>query len=196
MQVSLLFLKSRFSHKNIEKNEIQKFIRDNEKYILESKRKNGKTRIDKDINEYLRKKNANKIHPFNITENNTFNNNLNYQMINNSLLAMNYLLLQNQFILQQNNQNLMNTISSNIIQHNKTGVNNHINKEDNNNIEKRDKKLNFNSEKNKIKNKENKIKKIDKNNFNKNRETFKKILEAVNIQNNNKKIKQNDLRKK
>ena len=38
-------------------------------------------------------------------------------MINNSLIAMNYLLLQNQFILQQNNQNLMNTISNNINQH-------------------------------------------------------------------------------
>jgi hypothetical protein len=35
---------------------MQKFIHDNEQYVLEVKKKHGKTRIDKELNEYLRKK--------------------------------------------------------------------------------------------------------------------------------------------
>ena len=55
----------RFSHKNIDKDGIQKFIHDNEQYVLDAKKKHGKTRIDRDINEYLRRKNGNRIHSYN-----------------------------------------------------------------------------------------------------------------------------------
>ena len=66
----------RFSHKNIDKNRMQKFIHDNEKYVLDAKKKLGKTRIDRDINEYLRRKNGNKIHSYhNNKQNNIMNNN-------------------------------------------------------------------------------------------------------------------------
>ena len=117
MQVSSIFLILiififRFSHKNIDKDRIQKFIHDNEQYVLDAKKKHGKTRIDRDINEYLRKKNGNKIHMYNNKQNNTNNNNnnmnnmntnnINYQMMNNPVFALNLLLLQNQLMQQQN----------------------------------------------------------------------------------------------
>jgi hypothetical protein len=35
---------------------MQKFIHDNEQYVLEVKKKHGKTKIDRELNEYLRKK--------------------------------------------------------------------------------------------------------------------------------------------
>ena len=94
----------RFSHENISKHEIKKFIRDNKQFILELRGKNGKTKIDNEINEYLRNKNKNrnKITNKSFDIMNNMNNNLNCQMINNSLnslIAMNYLLLQNHFIL-------------------------------------------------------------------------------------------------
>ena len=109
----------RFSHENISKHEIKKFIRDNEQFILELRGKNGKTKIDNEINEYLRNKNKNrnKITNKSFDIMNNMNNNLNCQMINNSLnslIAMNYLLLQNHFILQQNNQQLINKLKNNI----------------------------------------------------------------------------------
>ena len=78
---------------------MQKFIHDNEQYVLEVKRKQGKTKIDRDINEYLRKKNNNNnknLFNNNISTNN--NNDFNTQMLNNSLIAMNYLLFQNQLL--------------------------------------------------------------------------------------------------
>ena len=95
---------------------MQKFIHDNEQYVLEVKRKHGKTKIDKDLNEYMRKKNINNnINLFNNNVNNNMNNNnLSYQMMNNPLLAMNYLLLQNQLLLQQRNQSLENALNNNI----------------------------------------------------------------------------------
>ena len=173
----------RFSHENISKHEIKKFIRDNEQFILELRGKNGKTKIDNEINEYLRNKNKNrnKITNKSFDIMNNMNNNLNCQMINNSLnslIAMNYLLLQNHFILQQNNQQLINKLKNNItIQQNK----NELNKNSKNithNIEKRDKNNNI---------------------CHKNGEIFKKILEAVKIPkktNKNKKINHNDPRKK
>ncbi len=59
---------------------MQKFIHDNEQYVLEVKRKHGKTKIDKELNDYMRKKNINNnISLFNNTANNSMNNNnLNY----------------------------------------------------------------------------------------------------------------------
>jgi hypothetical protein len=66
---------------------MQKFIHDNEQYVLEVKKKHGKTRIDKELNEYLRKK-KNNLNSFNKNSNKnnnkSKNNNINYQ-----LLAMN-----------------------------------------------------------------------------------------------------------
>ena len=38
---------------------MQKFIHDNEQYVLEVKKKNGKTKIDRELNDYLRKNNNN-----------------------------------------------------------------------------------------------------------------------------------------
>ena len=40
---------------------MQKFIHDNEQYVLEVKKKHGKTKIDKELNEYLRKKKNNNL---------------------------------------------------------------------------------------------------------------------------------------
>ena len=187
---------------------MQKFIHDNEQYVLEVKRKQGKTKIDKDINEYLRKKNFSHVNAFNNNGNNSMNNNnnnnYNVQMLNNSLLAMNYLLLQNQLLLQQNqqnNQNIQNPIGNNIMQQ----------KRDENNLGETDNK-DFNSDeklnemgkneeihlekkeegKSHMENLE-KTEKIEENadgnyaseNFNQNKEIIKKILEAINVQNNN-----------
>ena len=53
---------------------MQKFIHDNEQYVLDAKKKHGKTKIDRDINEYLRKKGGNKNHLFNNKQNNHNNN--------------------------------------------------------------------------------------------------------------------------
>ena len=35
---------------------MQKFIHDNEQYVLGVKKKHGKTRIDRELNEYMRKR--------------------------------------------------------------------------------------------------------------------------------------------
>ena len=89
MQVSSIFYFNyfyfRFSHKNIDKDRIQKFIHDNEQYVLDAKKKHGKTRIDRDINEYLRRKNGNKIHSYHNNNNNNSkqNNNGNNNDVNN-----------------------------------------------------------------------------------------------------------------
>ena len=187
---------------------MQKFIHDNEQYVLEVKRKQGKTKIDKDINEYLRKKNGNHISLFNNNGNNSMNNNnnnnYNVQMLNNSLLAMNYLLLQNQLLLQQNqqnNQNMVNPIGNNIMQQNKEDANpgenenkvfnpdekpNEIEKNEENDLEKKEEGNNQmgNLEKTE-KNEENGDGNYANVNFNQNKEIIKKILEAINVQNNN-----------
>ena len=187
---------------------MQKFIHDNEQYVLEVKRKQGKTKIDKDINEYLRKKNFSHVNAFNNNGNNSMNNNnnnnYNVQMLNNSLLAMNYLLLQNQLLLQQNqqnNQNIPNPIGNNIMQQKR---------DENNSGETDNKAFNYDEKPNEMgKNEEihlekkeegksqmenlEKTEKIEENadgnyaseNFNQNKEIIKKILEAINVQNNN-----------
>ena len=61
---------------------MQKFIHDNEQYVLDAKKKHGKTKIDRDINEYLRKKGGNKNHLFNNKQNNHNNNGNNELSIN------------------------------------------------------------------------------------------------------------------
>jgi hypothetical protein len=187
---------------------MQKFIHDNEQYVLEVKRKQGKTKIDKDINEYLRKKNGNHISLFNNNGNNSMNNNnnnnYNVQMLNNSLLAMNYLLLQNQLLLQQNqqnNQNMVNPIGNSIMQQNKEDANpgenenkvfnsdekpNEIQKNEENDLEKKEEGNNQmenleKTEKNEVNGDGN----YANENFNQNKEIIKKILEAINVQNNN-----------
>ena len=183
---------------------MQKFIHDNEQYVMEVKRKQGKTKIDRDINEYLRKKNMNNISLFNTNGNNSINNNnnnYNMQMLNNSLL-MNYLLLQNQFLLQQNNQNMENQINSTILPQNndetKGGeAENKINKneEKGEEIDKNQENQFENGEegKNSKENDQNSEQKCEKNGDRDNdnegaeqkTEIIKKILEAISCQNNN-----------
>ena len=173
---------------------MQKFIHDNEQYVLEVKRKHGKTKIDKELNDYIKKKNINNyINLFNNTgNNNTNNNNLSSQMMNNPILAMNYLLLQNQLLMLQRNQNLENVLNSNIniVQNN----------EENNLNENKESNADVKEEKNEN---ENKIEvgnnqegeNIDE--TNKNNEIIKKILEAITDPNNiNNEDKQGDPRKK
>jgi hypothetical protein len=174
---------------------MQKFIHDNEQYVLEVKRKHGKTKIDKELNDYMRKKNINNyINLFNNTGNNNMNNNtnLNYQMMNNPILAMNYLLLQNQLLMQQQNQNLDNVLNNNInlIQNNEE--NNLSGNKESNADEKEEKNENENNiEVGNNQEGEN----LDE--TNKNNEIIKKILEAITDPNNiNNEDKQGDPRQK
>ena len=202
----------RFSHKNIDKDVMQKFIHDNEQYVLEAKRKHGKTRIDRELNEYLRKK-KNNINLYNNNGNNNsnMNNNLNLQVMNNPLL-INYLLLQNQLLLQQTNPNLPNQINS-LIQQNRDEVNNdNGNPENEDECGKGEKNMDYthlNRDGVVQKNEENLLEKNDENNepqnvneendFNtneNNNEIIKKILEAINEKNNNVEQRQTDPRKK
>jgi hypothetical protein len=189
MQVrhKFIILLFRFAHKKIGKEAIQKFIRDNEKYVLDIKRKKGKTKIDKDIEEYLRKKSN--INLFN-NNNNMNTNNYNVQMMNNSLLAMNFLLLQNQILLQ-NNQSSTNPINGNLAQQNKdeTNINENMEKNYNQseqidysnlnnfgpNFNESDKNKNINEEERHFGNEE----------VNQNKEIIQKILEAINNGKNN-----------
>lgn len=181
---------------------MQKFIHDNEQYVLDVKRKQGKTKIDKEINEYLRRKKNNNINLFNNNNNSMNNNNYNIQMMNNSLLAMNYLLLQNQLLMQQRNPNMPNQINSSILQQNNDDSNTNGNLEDyqfnfaqkgdnTDNIQKDNygKELEGKNEKENLEEKE--LINGDINHENdenvapgQNNEIIKKILEALNGQNN------------
>ena len=186
---------------------MQKFIHDNEQYVLEVKRKQGKTKIDKEINEYLRKKKNNNTSLFNNNNNNNNNsmnnNNYNIQMMNNSLLAMNYLLLQNQFLMQQRNPNLVNQINSSIMPQNIDDLNTNGNLDNfQYNYEQKGDKFdniqkNIFGEESEVKNeKENNIgpkeggntdnrhENIENEEPSQNNEIIKKILEALNGQNN------------
>ena len=164
---------------------------------MEVKKKQGKTKIDRDINEYLRKKNINTKNLFNNNNISAINSNgydYNAQMLNNSLLAMNYLLLQNQLLMQQNNASMDNQINNNIIPQNNNeiiGDNNYnfINfgqstdkiQENPESEKERNPKENFNNNVNE----ENMIN-FSNDNLNQNKEIIKqKILEAINRQNNN-----------
>ena len=181
---------------------MQKFIHDNEQYVLDVKRKQGKTKIDKEINEYSRRKKNNNINLFNNNNNSMNNNNYNIQMMNNSLLAMNYLLLQNQLLMQQRNPNMPNQINSSILQQNNDDSNTNGNLEDyqfnfaqkgdnTDNIQKDNysKELEDKNEKENLEEKE-----LINGNINhendenvapgQNNEIIKKILEALNGQNN------------
>ena len=167
---------------------MQKFIHDNEQYVLEVKRKHGKTKIDKELNDYMRKKNINNnISLFNNTANNSMNNNnLNYQLMSNPLLAMNYLLLQNQLLMQQRNQNLENAINNNI------NLNNGVVNINENEKESQIKNVQESLEKNEG----NEIKNDENAEANK-KEIIKKIIEAITVPNNiSIEESQNDPRKK
>ena len=180
---------------------MQKFIHDNEQYVFEVKRKQGKTKIDRDINEYFRKKNINNISLFNTNENNSMdnnnNNNYNMKLLNNSLL-MNCLLLQNQLLFQQNNQNMENQISSSILPdnndeskgldiQNKNNKNEEIGKNQENKIgnDEEGKNQKENEEKVEKKFKESGERNSDNEGVDQKDEIIKKILEAINGQNNN-----------
>ena len=174
---------------------MQKFIHDNEQYVLEVKRKHGKTKIDRELSEYMRKKNINNLQLFNNNGNNSMNNNnnFNYQLMNNPLLAMNYLLLQNQLLMIQKSQNLENATINDVIQQNNEKNNINKNQEDNNKEEKVENNENMkendlekngglengNQEQNEVEG----IKNVE-NDESKNNEIVKKLLEAINDQNN------------
>ena len=75
-----------------------KFIHDNKQYLLEERQKYGKTKIDRYIDEYLKKENYYQTKNFAqnfyngtqadiLTINNANNIILNYQLMNNALLA-------------------------------------------------------------------------------------------------------------
>ena len=185
----------RFSHKNIDKDGIQKFIHDNEQYVLDAKKKHGKTRIDRDINEYLRRKNGNRIHSYNnrskMNNNNMNNinnmnntNNANLQMLNNPIFTM--LLLQNQLLLQQqrnnnsenNGDNLQNNIANNI-KNNNVNLNN-----DSNEIKEANNVMNENNQTNLGNNDENKdmnkIEGVNDNDNNSKNDILQKILAVLN----------------
>ena len=186
---------------------MQKFIHDNEQYVLEAKRKHGKTRIDRELNEYLRKKKNNiNLYNNNGNNNNNMNNNFNLQP-----LLMNYLLLQNQLLLQQRNPNIANAINS-LIQPNSDEINNENgNQANNDECENGEKNMDYTHlnrdgvEKKNEENLENKEEKNEVQNANEekdvnandnNKEIIKKILEVINEKNNNIEQRQTDPRKK
>lgn len=169
------------------------------------KRKQGKTKIDREINEYLRRKKSNNTHFSNNNNNNNAsnnnNNNLNnIQMINNSLLAMNYLLLQNQLLMQQRNPNIINQINNTLPQNCDDPNNIYTDGIQKNNVEKES---DDNHEKENLEEKGQGNREINQeNNENidpsQNTEIIKKILEALNGQNiiNNNEERLCDPRKK
>ena len=133
---------------------------------MEIRRKHGKTQIDDDLDEFLKRKNTNneKNNNFNIA-----NNNLQYQMINNSLI--NYCwMMQNQLLMQQNQNNVVNN------------ENNEKNKSD--------------SEEGEIKENYQKNKENNENNKN-NEELLQKLIDEIKKQKNiSNEVRQTDPRKK
>lgn len=154
------------------------------------KKKHGRTKIDRDLNIFLTKKNKVNINTMNnlayINNMNNMNNqNLNYQMM------MNYLMIQNQLLIQQ--QQNINTFSQNILNNNfiDSPQNENeseekfycINEENNTNM--RDKEENRNDGRNERKKSNIENKEEEKENI----ELFKKLLEALKGQKDNKKEK-------
>lgn len=93
-----IFITNRFAHKRLSREEMTKFIHDNKQYLLEERQKYGKTKIDRYIDEYLKKENYYQSKNFAqnfyngtqadiLTINNANNIILNYQLMNNALLT-------------------------------------------------------------------------------------------------------------
>ena len=80
LYVLYLIIIYRYSHKEMNQNELSKFMADHEKFIIDTKLKSGKTKIDKEFNLYLEsKKNIQSISITNgqMYQQSVINNNMN-----------------------------------------------------------------------------------------------------------------------
>lgn len=153
---------------------MQKFIHDNEQYVLEVKKKHGKTKIDKELNIFLAKKNRmggglNGVMPNMNIMNNANNSFIPYYM------NLYMLMQQQQMVLQQNNMNMQMT--SDI----KTVKDNEVENEDKNKKEKEGQ-----LKQSAVEKEENDENSENQNQKNENvkSEIIKKLLEALKEQNN------------
>ena len=142
-----------FSHNRLNQSEIMEFIKENENFLIETKKKYGKTNMDDFFDKYINEKNKNNEYlmipdNININDNNYNNNNNNLIPIGLNLIAQNPKIMNNivnQFkeIVQTKNMEFMNKsnniniINNNIIKENKKEENISNNENEyNNNIKK------------------------------------------------------------